>query len=322
MGIQVTDSKECLEWLYSIQQKWKNENKAINIQHARSPKGEKIVTWIGKNKSTRYKLDGYFEYNNVRYACEYNGCNWHGCPNCYSRDREITMKGGKTLGQRYRETLLKERRLKEMGYEVISKWSCDSNTEKIKDENLRTYIESSNIQDPIHIRECYFGGRTNALILHKRFENGEKGYYVDFTSLYLDVLKYQRYPVGRPERIINKFKGITTEKCSGNCMYYECKGEHLKLPYFGLMKCKFIPPTNLIHPVLPVRCNGKLKFPLCYKCAITENSEECTCSISDRSFVHTYCTPEIEVAINVGYIIEEIYEILHWAETEMYNTGK
>ena len=94
-------------------------------------------------------------------------------------------------------------------------------------------------------------------------------------------------------------------------------GEHLKLPYFGLMKCKFIPPTNLIHLVLPVRCNGKLKFPLCYNCAITENSEECTCSISDRSFVHTYCTPEIEVAINVGYIIEEIFEVLHWAETEM-----
>ena len=146
------------------------------------------------------------------------------------------MKGGKTLGQRYRETLLKERRLKEMGYEVISKWSCDFNIEKIKDENLRTYIESLNIQDPINIRECYFGGRTNALILHKRFENGEKGYYVDFTSLYPDVLKYQRYPVGHPERIINKFKGITTEKCSGNCMYYECKGEHFKLPYFGLMK--------------------------------------------------------------------------------------
>ena len=49
-------SKECLAWLYSLEQKWKNENKAINIQHARSPKGEKIVTWIGKNKSTRYKL--------------------------------------------------------------------------------------------------------------------------------------------------------------------------------------------------------------------------------------------------------------------------
>ena len=36
-------------------------------------------------------------------------------------------------------------------------------------------------------------------------------------------------------------------------------------------------------------------------------------------FTHTYCTPELEVAINMGYIIIQIYEVLHWQETEMYN---
>ena len=85
------------------------------------------------------------------------------------------------------------------------------------------------------------------------------------------------------------------------------------------MKARFIPPVNLRHPILPVRCNGKLKFSLCYKCAAEENTEQCKCFMSDRSFTHTYCTPKIEVAINMGYIIEEIYEVLHWPETEMYN---
>ena len=33
--------------------------------------------------------------------------------------------------------------------------------------------------------------------------------------------------------------------------------------------------VNLRHPILPVKCNGKLKFPLCYKCASGENTEEC-----------------------------------------------
>ena len=33
----------------------------------------------------------------------------------------------------------------------------------------------------------------------------------------------------------------------------------------------------------------------------------------------TYCTPELEVAINMGYTIIQIHEVLHWKETEMYN---
>ena len=85
------------------------------------------------------------------------------------------------------------------------------------------------------------------------------------------------------------------------------------------MKAKFIPPKKLIHPVLPIRCNGKLKFPLCYKCALEEKDADCQCSVSDRAFIHTYCTPEIEVALNMGYIIGQIYEVLHWPNTETHD---
>ena len=45
----------------------------------------------------------------------------------------------------------------------------------------------------------------------------------------------------------------------------------------------------------------------------------CTCLDNDRMFTHTYCTPELEVAINTGYTIIQIHEVLHWKETEMYN---
>ena len=312
-------SRKSIEWLSVLQKEWCDNGKIIQIQHARSPNGEKTVIYKGKTRPVRYKLDGYFEYNGQKYACEYYGCNWHGCPNCFPRDREIINKANKSLAQRYRETVLKEQRLKELGYIIINVWSCDFETELVQDNGKRTFVKSLNIEDPINLRECYFGGRTNALIMHKEFKEGEKGYYVDFTSLYPDVLKYKRYPVGHPERITDKFKGIITETCQGNCIYANCKGEHLKLQYFGLMKARFIPPTNLLHPVLPVRCNGKLKFPLCLKCARIDSQEECRCSISDRSFVHTYCTPEIEVALNMGYIISEIYEILHWPETNIHN---
>ena len=85
------------------------------------------------------------------------------------------------------------------------------------------------------------------------------------------------------------------------------------------MQVTVLPPTDLIHPVLPLKCNGKLKFPLCYKCACNENEDMCTCLDNDRMFTHTYCTPELEVAINMGYTIIQIHEALHWKETEMYN---
>ena len=88
------------------------------------------------------------------------------------------------------------------------------------------------------------------------------------------------------------------------------------------MKVTILPPTNLLFPVLPLKCNDKLKFPLCYKCACNESQEMCQCLDSDRMFTHTYCTPEIEVALNIGYIIIQIHEVLHWSETEMYDPVK
>ena len=85
------------------------------------------------------------------------------------------------------------------------------------------------------------------------------------------------------------------------------------------MQVTVLPLTDLMHPVLPLKCNGKLKFPLCYKCACNENEDMCTCLDNDRMFTHTYCTPELEVAINMGYTIIQNHEVLHWKETEMYN---
>ena len=45
----------------------------------------------------------------------------------------------------------------------------------------------------------------------------------------------------------------------------------------------------------------------------------CECLDSERMFTHSYCTPEIEVALNMGYIIKQVHEVLHWSETEVYD---
>ena len=311
-------SKESLEWLLLLEKKWLNENKPIHIQHARSDRGEKVIVCQGVNRHVRYRVDGYFEYKGRKFVCEYNGCNFHGCLKCFPRDREKTMNDGKSMAQRYRETKVKEQRLKKAGYIVLTKWSCEHVEDK-KQKGVQEFINSIGIQDPINIRDSYFGGRTNALVLHKEFTDDERGYYVDFTSLYPDILKYKRFPLGHPQRILKDFDPCYLKPCNGECLYNECDGKHWALPYFGIMKATFRPPSDLLHPILPFMCNGKLKFPLCYKCACTESKEQCTCSDADRCFTHTYCTPEIEVALNLGYDIVQVHEVLHWSETEMYD---
>ena len=55
-------------------------------------------------------------------------------------------------------------------------------------------------------------------------------------------------------------------------------------------------------------------FPLCCTCAMNENQKPCKCSDKDRVLIRTWCTPEINLAINMGYIIIEIYEVFNWSE--------
>ena len=317
-GCKDTHSKESLEWLAVVEKEWAKEGKLVEIQHARSPKGEKVITCQGLHKLVNYKVDGYLELDGEKYVYEYNGCNFHGCKTCFPHSRDSHMNNKVSMEVRWKNTKLKEKRLKEAGYIVKSKWSCEFVQDKLN-EDVREFVESLNIQDPINLRDCYFGGRTNGIVLHKKFTNGEKGKYVDFTSLYPDILKYRKFPVGHPERIIRNFDNLMIRPCEGNCFYHPCTKLHWELPYFGVMKVTVLPPTDLLYPVLPLKCNDKLKFPLCYKCACNESKERCECSDSERQFTHSYCTPELEVALNMGYTIQEVHEVLHWVETEMYD---
>lgn len=316
-------SKESIQWLKVLEKQYLDRGCDIKIQNARSENGEKKVFYKTCDKIIQYRLDGYFELDGKKYACEYNGCNWHGCPSCYQINRDKVINNNKSLAQMYRDTMIKEKRLREMGFSVITKWSCEFAKDCRENEDVRDYVLSLNIQDPINVRDAFFGGRTNALVLHKKFNEGEQGHYVDYTSLYPDILKYQKFPTGHPKRIVQNFENPFWENCKGNCIYTNCSGQHLKLKYFGMIKATFLPPNNLLHPVLPVRCNGKLMFPLCFNCAVDGDiHRNCSCLDEERMFVGTYCTPEVEVAINMGYQILEWHEVLHWSEWVGFDSSK
>ena len=306
-------SKQSLEWLTIFQMTFPEP---IDIQSAQSSCGEKKVFYFYRNQQHFFRLDGYFQDSYQRHhALEFNGCYFHGCPVCFPDNRETTLVGNKSLALRFQETQFKANMLASLGYILHSIWACVF--EQKKNTIWLHYANSLKIREPLNIRDCYFGGRTNALVLDKTFTSEEKGGYVDFCSLYPYALKHFPYPTGHPQRITSNFLPLIITACKEKpCSQFHalCPGQHTSLPYVGVIKAKLLPPPHLYHPIIPTRCNGKLMFPLCYHCAVTENRYPCQCSDSERAIEDTWCTPEVNAALTAGYKIQNIYEILHWDE--------
>jgi len=146
------------------------------------------------------------------------------------------------------------------------------------------------------IRESLFGGRTKAFKFHHTASSTEHIRYVDVTSMYPYVLKRNLFPVGHPIKITRNFD-------------FSLKN------VFGFVKCKILPPKKLFFPVLPMKLNNKLLFVLCRTCGENRLSAACTHSVEERALVNTWCSEEVKTALQHGYRILEIYEILHYQTT-------
>ena len=75
------------------------------------------------------------------------------------------------------------------------------------------------------------------------------------------------------------------------------------------------------HPVLPVRSRNKLTFPLCAACVkqeqdnpMLERSDVCNHTPEERTLQGTWCTPEIEKAVEKGYRVIKIHEVWHFSQ--------
>ncbi|AMN83549.1 hypothetical protein D5b_00119 [Faustovirus] len=106
-------SKECIEWLTCIEHKYN-----IQIQHAEKPSKE------FKIPKTRYKADGYAKIRDKQVIFEYHGYRWHGFKGLEKQD-ELSPYKDKTNAQAYANTIKKENRIKELGYELVVIWSDD-----------------------------------------------------------------------------------------------------------------------------------------------------------------------------------------------------
>ena len=207
-----------------------------------------------------------------------------------------------TMHQLYILTIGKSEELKEQD---IRWWDFGSvtvtrDTRKIQNLDLRWTHRS------LRQRDALFGGRTNLTKLYQEIDetSSEEIKYIDVCSLYPTICRYRRFPLGHPT--------ICSQE---NIDKYNSR------QYYGLIKCKVLPPTNLYHPVLPQKCSQKLMFPLCRNCAEkTVPHMRCThLREEDRSFTETWVTIEFLEALNRSYKLLDVYEDWHFSETAQYD---
>ena len=272
-----TYSKISIGWL-----DWLSKRDGVNIKHALNG-GEKTFPFG--------KVDGFCKESKTVY--EFQGCFWHGCKKCFSNDM-INTKNQMDMLTLRKMTQAKNDKIRNAGYKLVEEYECELKENNEFKKFFKTWDrECVEGIEPLNPRDAFFGGRTNVTKLTYDFKECEKGRYVDFVSLYPTVQFFKDYPVGHPDKILFP-KSFNPE-------------------WFGFVKCKIFPPRNIYHPVLPVKmeCGNaqKLLFPLCKTCAVLKNQNKCTHSDDERSFIGTWCTNELNVAIQKGYKIQKIYEV-------------
>ncbi|XP_035239706.1 uncharacterized protein LOC118208867 isoform X1 [Anguilla anguilla] len=277
---QKSFSTPAIQWLEYL-----SHRDNVFIQHALNR---------GEVKFGPYFLDGYSEVGGVRTAFEFHGCLFHGCPQCFDSNT-INPLTKQDFGSMYRKSQEKIDILRSTyNLHVVVLWEHEWVRLKKESPEVQTFLLCSDYPERLEPRDALFGGRTNALRLKYKVQEDEQIHYYDFTSLYPFVNKTKVYPTDHPTIIFRDFEPIEN--------------------YFGLIKAKIYPPRDLYLPVLPYRVSGKLMFPLCRSCAVSEHQGKCVHSDEERSLTGVWCSIELAKAVEKGYQVAKIFEVWHFPQ--------
>ena len=299
-GANVNHSFKALQWLYYKEYCFAKQGACPDrIKHVRNGGEQRVIT-----ATNSYFVDGYEPQSNTVF--EFYGCFWHGCPRCHPRNRHTkhAVNADRTIEELWRATQAKEAALRLAGYTLEIMWECDWEILCEQDPAVKQFVTDFSLVEPLNPRKAFYGGRTGAVSVHAVASEEEQIRYVDITSLYPWVNKNAVYPIGHPT--------ILTQPRDQDIANY-----------FGIALVDILAPPNLFHPVLPVRSNGKLTFPLCGKCvqeeqskAMLERSDFCKHTPEERMLRGTWCTPEIKKAVQKGYRVIRIHEVWNFAQQQ------
>ena len=285
--------------------------------------GKAWLDWIEVNEARGHDFsreqqmgkktaDGYDHTTQTVY--EFNGCLWHGCPECYPENRDEVVR---LMNQSPNEAFAKLQSKREY-YQQLTKvrpqlsvveiWSHEFADQQRASPRLKAFVDKRMAYyrkldevGGVDLREGYFGGRVNNFRFYVDCAEDEELVINDFCSLYPAVLSKYEYMIGHPVVISDNFDKYIDSSC-----------DDFKDDLFGFVKCKVLPPKQMTFPILPSRLNKRLEFVLCSACGIASSNQFCTHNDNERCLIGTFATPELRLALQHGYRIQEVFEILHW----------
>ena len=221
-------------------------------------------------------VDGYCSRTNTVY--QFHGCYYHGCLHCFC-PTDIHPQKNVSYQDIYNKTQSHTLELQKY-YTVVTIWECEWRHLKQQNQIDTTYFqECTNI---ITDREFLHGGRTEVFSPYANITEEDSIQYHDVCSLYPTVCALDILPIGHPDR----YFGFQAQQFF----------DHHKV--FGYIRCKIICPTNDRIGLLPNKneLTKRLTFDLLEK-------------------IGTYFANEIYFAMQYGYKVVEVYEILHFPES-------
>ena len=94
----------------------------------------------------------------------------------------------------------------------------------------------------------------------------------------------------------------------------------------GLLKVRVVPPDNLTIPVMPIKDDNRLLFPLCRTCAVQSRTitpfraPGFTRTPSQRSFVTTTTHVELVKGLEYGYRVVDLIGYYDWPSDAQWST--
>jgi hypothetical protein len=272
---------------------WYADREGVQIQTAISEEGE--------YKVGRYKLDGYIEAEDR--GIEVNGCIWH-AHDCHFPDPDFELPSGDTVGKIREEDEARLRFLNSQlrgGVTVI--WECEIREQLANDSIMKKAFDNYEDEGPIRIRDGFMGGRTGPFKMHYQVPVGKRLKYFDYCSLYPYTTATTEFPIGHPICHVMKRaeQGVNWTRPD-------------QIPIKGLLKVFIVPPSLIDVPVMPVKFDDRLLFPLCRTCAqkyprghvMPEYS--CThTSDTKRGWVSTCTHIELAESLRNGYRVIKFY---------------
>jgi hypothetical protein len=227
--------------------------------------------------------DGYCEETGEIFVCL--DCDVWACENCHFHNIYSMEEHPQFPRKTYMDVWTKTR-------EVIDLWrskgayvifACE-----IQMDNISPYLQKCLTSKSM--ASFFYGGRTEVFQPYFKTSPDQSIEYHDVCSLYPYVCAFKELPFGIPEYI----PGFQVEM---ERLFHRDPNQK----YWGYIRARVRPRTQCLLGLLPQRNeDGRLLFSL-------EPQEGC------------WGLEEMELAVSEGYILEEVYEIIHWGPHQRSN---